>query len=95
MSLVRSAIFIVGAKRTPFGSYGGKLKMISATDLAVHASMGAIAESKLPAARIDECFVGNVIQSSLDATYMSRHVALKAGASMSTPALTINRLCGR
>ena len=95
MSLLRSAIFIVGAKRTPFGSYGGKLKMISATDLAVHASMGAIAESKLPASRIDECFVGNVIQSSLDATYMSRHVALKAGALMSTPALTINRLCGR
>lgn len=95
MSVSRSAIFIVGAKRTPFGAYGGKLKMLSATDLAVHASIGAIAESKVPAVKINECFVGNVIQSSLDATYLSRHVALKAGALQTTPALTINRLCGR
>ena len=95
MSIPRSAIFIVGAKRTPFGAYGGKLKMLSATELAVHASNGAIAESKVPANKIDECFVGNVIQSSLDATYISRHVALKVGAQTHVPALTINRLCGR
>lgn len=95
MSISRSAIYIVGAKRTPFGAFGGKLKMLSATDLAVHSSIGAIAESKVNKDKIGECFVGNVIQSSLDATYMSRHVALKSGLHVSTPALSINRLCGR
>jgi acetyl-CoA acyltransferase 2 len=48
----------------------------------------------LPASKIDETFFGNVIQSSLDAAYLSRHVALKAGAPTLSPALTVNRLCG-
>ena len=95
MSVSRYAIYIVGAKRTPFGAFGGKLKLLSATDLAVHCSNGAISESKVPPHQIGETFVGNVIQSSLDATYMSRHVALKSGLHVSSPALTINRLCGR
>lgn len=95
MSIPRSAIYIIGAKRTPFGAFGGKLKLLSATDLAVHSSRGAIAQSRVSAENIGETFVGNVIQSSLDATYMSRHVALKSGLHVSTPALTINRLCGR
>ena len=95
MSVSRSAIYIVGAKRTPFGAFGGKLKLLSATELAVHSSNGAISESKVPPHQISETFVGNVIQSSLDATYMSRHVALKSGLQVSSPALTINRLCGR
>lgn len=95
MSVSRSAIYVVGAKRTPFGAFGGKLKLLSATDLAVHSSNGAISESKVPPHLIGETFVGNVIQSSLDATYMSRHVALKSGLQVSSPALTINRLCGR
>lgn len=38
--------------------------------------------------------MGNVISSSLDATYLSRHVGLKSGVPISTPAITINRLCG-
>lgn len=95
MSVSRSAIYIVGAKRTPFGAFGGKLKMLNATDLAVHSSLGAIAESKLAADKIGECFVGSVLHSSLDATYLSRHVALRSGAPLRIPALTINRLCGR
>lgn len=41
-----------------------------------------------------DCFVGNVIQSSPDAAYLSRHVLLKSGGLIKTPALTINRLCG-
>jgi acetyl-CoA acyltransferase 2 len=94
MSVPRQAIFIVGAKRTPFGAFGGKLKQLNITDLAVHASKAAIAEAKISPDKIDESFVGNVIQSSLSATYLSRHVALKSGAPTKAPALTINRLCG-
>lgn len=44
MSLARKAIYIVGAKRTPFGAFGGKLKHLSATDLAVISSKAALAE---------------------------------------------------
>jgi acetyl-CoA acyltransferase 2 len=89
-----SGIFIVGAKRTPFGAFGGKLKALSATDLAVHSSKAAIAHANISPDLIDASFVGNVITSSLDAAYLSRHVHLKSGAPVKNPALTINRLCG-
>lgn len=94
MSAARKAIYIVGAKRTPFGAFGGKLKTISATDLAVHSSVAALNQANVPASRIQETFVGNVIASSLDAAYLARHVALKSGAPVASPALTLNRLCG-
>ena len=54
MSLSRSGIFIVGAKRTAFGAYGGKLKEISATDLAVHSSKAAIKHSGIDPEKINE-----------------------------------------
>lgn len=94
MSLATKNIFIVGAKRTPFGAFGGKLKTFSATDLAVLSSQAAIAHAKISPELIDETFMGNVISSSLDAAYLSRHVALKSGVPVKSPSLTINRLCG-
>ena len=48
----------------------------------------------VPADAIDSCCVGNVIQSSNDAAYLARHVALRIGCKMDTPSLTVNRLCG-
>jgi len=92
--LAKSAIFIVGAKRTPFGSFGGKLKSLSAADLAVHSSIAALGHANLKAENVNETFVGNVIHSSIDAGYISRHVALRSECPVQTPALTINRLCG-
>ena len=53
-----------------------------------------MAQAGLSAEKVDETFIGNVIGSSLDASYISRHVALKSGARICTPALTVNRLCG-
>ncbi|MBV9264500.1 MAG: thiolase family protein, partial [Candidatus Eremiobacteraeota bacterium] len=50
--------------------------------------------SGVPAEKIDEVVFGNVIQSSPDAIYLARHVGLRAGVPMETPALTVNRLCG-
>mmetsp|Transcript_25874 Transcript_25874/g.48569 ORF Transcript_25874/g.48569 Transcript_25874/m.48569 type:complete len:402 (+) Transcript_25874:71-1276(+) len=94
MSLARKAIYVVGAKRTPFGAFGGKLKHLSATDLAVISSKAALAEANLSGDKIDDCFMGNVIQSAKDAAYLARHVALKSGAPIKSPALTLNRLCG-
>ncbi|HEX4628481.1 MAG TPA: acetyl-CoA C-acetyltransferase [Gemmatimonadales bacterium] len=87
-------IVIVAAKRTAFGTMQGALKSVSATDLAVHAAKAAIAQSGLPAGALGHVIVGNVMQTSADAIYCARHVGLKAGLPIATPALTVNRLCG-
>ncbi|CAN0264353.1 3-ketoacyl-CoA thiolase, mitochondrial [Lampetra fluviatilis] len=93
MALLRG-VFVVAAKRTPFGAYGGSLKDLTATDLAEHASRAALAAAKLSPENIDSVIVGNVIQSSSDAAYMARHVGLRIGVPIPAPALTLNRLCG-
>jgi len=87
-----SGIYIVAAKRTPFGSFGGSLKNFSATDLGVLATKAAL--NNINPEIVDSIFFGNVIQSSPDAAYLARHVGLKCGLKQTTPALTINRLCG-
>lgn len=92
MSVARAGVFIVGAKRTPFGAFGGKLKQFTATDLAVHSSKAALASAGVTPDLIDETIVGNVIGSSLDCAYLSRHVHLKVGADVKKPALNVNRL---
>ncbi|KAF0714835.1 Aste57867_3656 [Aphanomyces stellatus] len=89
-----SNVFIVAAKRTPFGAFGGKLKSHSATDLAAHATKAALQSAKLDPALVDTVIFGNVAQTSSDAAYVSRHAALRSGIPIETPAITINRLCG-
>ena len=63
MALFRS-VFIVAAKRTPFGTFGGKLKNTGATQLAIAASKSAIQAGKIPPEHIDTVVMGNVIQVS-------------------------------
>lgn len=87
-------IFIVAAKRTPFGKYGGKIKDINSTELQTIANKAALAQSKLSPEKIDTVVVGSIIYTSTDAAYISRHSALKSGIPIHVPALTINRLCG-
>ncbi|GLD92794.1 hypothetical protein PINS_up001373 [Pythium insidiosum] len=94
MSSLAKNIYIVAAKRTPFGNFGGKLKDITATDLCVEASKAAIAAAKIDPALVDMVQVGNVSQTSADGAYIARHVQLKSGIPIEKPALTINRLCG-
>ena len=87
-------IVFLAAKRTAFGTFGGALKGVSATDLAVHAAKAALAQSGVAADDVDHVVFGNVQQTSLDAFYLARHVGLKAGVPQQVPALTVNRLCG-
>jgi len=90
-----SGIFLVAAKRTPFGAFGGSLKHLSATDLGVASTQAALqSANNLDPSQVDNVFFGNVIQSSSDAAYLARHVGLKSGMKQTTPCLTINRLCG-
>jgi acetyl-CoA acyltransferase 2 len=90
----RQDIVFLGAKRTPFGTFGGALKDLTATDLGVHAAKAALAQSGIALADVGHVVIGNVAQTSPDAIYLSRHVGLRAGLSQETPALTVNRLCG-
>jgi acetyl-CoA C-acetyltransferase/acetyl-CoA acyltransferase 2 len=87
-------VVILAAKRTPFGTFGGTLKDLSATDLAVHAAKAAIAQAGAPAEDFGQVIFGNVAQTSPDAIYLARHVGLRAGLPERVPALVVNRLCG-
>lgn len=89
-----SSIFIVAAKRTAFGAFGGCLKAISPTELGVVCTKAALAQGNIDASLIDTVYYGNINPSSKDAAYLARHVALKSGCSVDTPALTLNRACG-
>jgi acetyl-CoA C-acetyltransferase/acetyl-CoA acyltransferase 2 len=87
-------LVILAAKRTPFGTMLGALKSLTATDLAVHAAKAALEQSGVDKGSIGHVVVGNVMQTSADAIYCARHVGLRAGLPITTPALTVNRLCG-
>ncbi|XP_004703039.1 3-ketoacyl-CoA thiolase, mitochondrial [Echinops telfairi] len=93
MALLRG-VFIVAAKRTAFGAYGGLLKDFTATDLTEFAAKAALSAGNIPPETVDSVIVGNVMQSSSDAAYLARHVGLRVGVPKEVPALTINRLCG-
>jgi len=89
----RDIVFLSGA-RTGFGTFGGTLKDFSATDLGAIAAQGALARSGVEPAAVDHVVFGNVLQTSADAIYLARHIGLRAGAPVETPAVTVNRLCG-
>ncbi len=86
-------VFLSGA-RTGFGAFGGALKALSATDLGVVAGTAAIERSGLGAEQVDHVVMGNAQQTSADAIYLARHIGLRSGCRIETPALTVNRLCG-
>jgi len=94
MPKLTKSVVIVAAKRTAFGTMLGTLKAVTATDLAVHAAKAALDQSGVDRRDIGHVLVGNVMQTSADAIYCARHVGLKAGLPIETPALTVNRLCG-
>jgi acetyl-CoA acetyltransferase family protein len=87
-------IAIVSGARTPFGRYCGKLKDFTAQELGAIAAKGAIERAGLKADLFDHVVFGNAQQTSGDALYGARHVGLRAGLPIETPALTVNRLCG-
>ena len=86
-------VFLSGV-RTPFGTFGGTLKDHTAIDLAAAAARCAVERSGVQPGDFDHVVFGNALQTSADAIYFARHVGLKAGLPIETPALTVNRLCG-
>lgn len=94
MAIFPTEVVIVAGARTPIARYVGAFKDTSAIDLAAAASREAIHRAKVDPAEFDHSIFGNVMQTSSDALYGARHVALKAGLKIETPAVTVNRLCG-
>ncbi len=87
-------VFMVAAKRTPLGTFGGKLRGQSAIDLGVVAARAALDAGEVEPAAVDHVVFGNVCQTSADALYLARHIGLKSDIPIPVPALTVNRLCG-
>ncbi len=87
-------IVILSAARTPFGTFGGALKDLTATELAVIAGRSAVHKAGIRPEEIDHVIFGNAQQTSTDAIYLARHVGLRLGISQSVPALVVNRICG-
>ena len=92
-------LVILGGARTPMAEYSGtpgfgKLKDLSAIELGAISTKAALERTGVAPEHVDQVFVGNALQTSNDAIYGARHVALKAGIPDEVPALTLNRLCG-
>ncbi|KAJ8686802.1 hypothetical protein QAD02_022596 [Eretmocerus hayati] len=95
MTSMVKGIYIVAAKRTPFGKMGGSFVNKSISELSVVASNAAIQSANLKSEQIDNVIFGNVLPlSSSDGAFMPRHVLLKCGIPLEKPALGVNRLCG-
>ncbi len=92
--MTKPDVFIVGGVRTPMAEFVGALKDVSAIELGAHASRAALARTGVKPEWIDHVVFGNVLQTSADAIYAGRHVALHAGVPIDVPAMVVNRLCG-
>lgn len=85
-------VYIVGAVRTPMGSFGGALSSVSATDLGAAAIKGALEKSGVNPSEVQEVFMGNVLQANLGQA-PARQAALKAGIGNNVPCTTVNKVC--
>src|SRR3984893_9478174 len=92
--MTKPEVLIVGGARTPMTDYVGALKDVSAMELGAIAARGAFQRTGIKPEWVEHVVIGNVLQTSADAIYGARHVALKAGVPIEVPALTVNRLCG-
>jgi acetyl-CoA C-acetyltransferase len=89
-----TGVVITSSARTPIGSYGKSLKDVPAAELGVIAATAALERSGLSPEQIEHVVIGNVIHTCTRDMYMGRVVSLGAGIPQSTPAFTVNRLCG-
>ncbi|MCB1037695.1 MAG: acetyl-CoA C-acyltransferase, partial [Acidobacteria bacterium] len=87
-------LVLVDGVRTPMAELNGPFRGTSAIELGAHAARALLERIGAGPEEIDHTIVGNALQTSPDAIYGARHVALRAGVPHDRPALTVNRLCG-
>lgn len=85
-------VVIVSAVRTPMGSFGGSLSSVPATTLGGVAIKGALEKVSLSADKVDEVYMGNVLQANLGQA-PARQAAMAAGLTQEVPCTTINKVC--
>ena len=86
-------VYIVGAKRTPIGSFLGSLKSVSAVKLASQAIRGALEQAQVQSTDVTEVILGNVLSAGLGQG-VARQAAIGAGLSIDVPAYSLNMVCG-
>lgn len=86
-------VVIVSAVRTPIGNFGGMLKDFTAAELGKIAAIEAIKRAGIDSNIIDEVVIGNVLSAG-HGQNIARQVAIKAGIPVTTPALTVSKVCG-
>jgi acetyl-CoA C-acetyltransferase len=87
------SIVIVGAKRTPIGAMQGKFNSVSASELGATAIKAAIEQAGVKPNEVDDLLFGCVLQAG-QGQAPARQAAIKAGLSNTTPATTVNKMCG-
>ena len=87
-------VYIMSANRSAIGGFGGTLKSFCPVDLGTLVAKEAIARSGYDAEEVEHAVFGNVIHTEPRDMYVSRVIALQAGMSKESAALTVNRLCG-
>src|SRR5262245_60652042 len=91
---VAKEVWILGGVRTPMAEYNGRFRNLTEIELGAIAGRAALERCGVKPERVQHAIFGNAQQTSGNAVYGARHVALKAGLPVSVPALTLNRLCG-
>jgi acetyl-CoA C-acetyltransferase len=91
--MAQTQVFIVGAARTPIGSFQGALARVTAPRLGAVAIRAALAQSGAAAELVDEVFMGNVLSAGLGQA-PARQAALYAGLPERAPATTVSKVCG-
>ncbi|WP_339661879.1 acetyl-CoA C-acyltransferase [Croceibacter atlanticus] len=86
------SVVIVSAARTPIGSFLGSLSTVTATKLGSVAIKGALDKIKLDASKVQEVYMGNVVQAGVGQA-PARQAALGAGIPESVPCTTVNKVC--
>ncbi|NRA55433.1 MAG: acetyl-CoA C-acetyltransferase [Gammaproteobacteria bacterium] len=88
-----SKVYIVAAKRTAIGTFGGALKSVAAPQLAAEAIKGVLSQANVDPSAIDEVIMGNVIAAG-QGMGPGRQAAIAAGIPVEVPAYTVNMICG-
>ena len=86
--------YIIAARRSAIGSFGGTLKDMRPIDLGSAIAQSAIAQSRLDPEAIEHAVIGHVIHTEPKDQYIARAISIGAGLAETAPALTVNRLCG-
>src|SRR4051812_27457984 len=87
------SVYILSGARTPVGSFMGSLSNVSAPKLGAVAIEAALKKAELNANLVDEVFMGNVVTAGVGQA-PARQAAIFAGLPESTPATTLNKVCG-